>query len=896
MSETPALEPNHGPGGSAAPGGAVQSPPSAAPESAPSQQPSPSPPALLQSASARWLTPLAFLVALVSLAGLVTASGIWDPHELGVADLSRRIALNLLGAEGLALEGADNRVPILSELGRGELPFTSVALGFRLFGLREWAGRLPLALWGLVGVIALYQLLRRLVDGRTGAFAVLVLATMPLYFVQARTMLGDIVTMAGSALAVAGLGVALFQTGAGAGARSVGLLLGAVGLLAGFGSRGLLIGTLVPSLGLTLGWLVWRTVLPSASDRFSTWTGCAVLAVSALALGLGVHGLSFALAQPGEYSMLLGTAIDKQRKLPTFDSIVLQLGHGLFPWSALLPVALGRLFTGQLREQAPAELGLRIALVLVATVGFGVHGLLAPLLGNVPFGPVAVLAGAVALAFRDLERDAPPSRSAAMAVVCFAVLLYLDFKNFPDKGLTAFVVPDAKFPESFQDPSLRYVQVSLVLFAAACFAGLFERSPSEPEAAAPRPDPYRRWVTLLRSAHGGNLAFLLGVVGACWAAVAVLRALSDWFFQWRYFEQMPSLWRGAVDWGWLLPLLVVVAPLAVYAARDAVRLLCADGLGLQSCAAVVPRLREPVARLYAAMPRLRRTRISRSALGVIGGAAAGAVLSFGYYPALAAQVSPREVFEAYSAMARPGEPLGLLGMGSGVASYYAGRDVPTFQNTTQAFKWLVAGEERRWLLIREADLPQMNSAFRSRSEPRRNLPVLNADTSEILLVSNQLGAGEPNRNPLEGIVRTQPPAPSRRLDANLGRQLEVLGWDVLDSAGRSVDAVVPGRPYQFLIHYRVQSSISGNWETFIHIDGYQRRYNGDHATIQGKYPFHLWRPGDFITDSHTFTLEPNFSPGLYSVFFGLFIGDRRLEVVRGDHHENRVRAGALRVR
>ncbi len=40
-----------------------------------------------------------------ALLGPVAAAGIWDPHELTVAELGRRIALHLYGAEGLALDG-----------------------------------------------------------------------------------------------------------------------------------------------------------------------------------------------------------------------------------------------------------------------------------------------------------------------------------------------------------------------------------------------------------------------------------------------------------------------------------------------------------------------------------------------------------------------------------------------------------------------------------------------------------------------------------------------------------------------------------------------------------------------------------------------------------------------
>ncbi|MDB5219022.1 MAG: hypothetical protein JWO86_6949, partial [Myxococcaceae bacterium] len=151
----------------------------------------------------KWV-PLAIAAALPILLFFVlpplTRAGLWDPHELNVADLARRIALNLHGAADLALEGADNSLPHMNDLGRPQLPFTSIALGFKTFGLHEWAGRGPLALWGVLGVLATYGWVSRLVDRRAGLFAAVALTTMPLYFVQSRTMLGDIVMMSAFAM------------------------------------------------------------------------------------------------------------------------------------------------------------------------------------------------------------------------------------------------------------------------------------------------------------------------------------------------------------------------------------------------------------------------------------------------------------------------------------------------------------------------------------------------------------------------------------------------------------------------------------------------------------------------------------------------------------------------
>ena len=237
----------------------------------------------------------------------------------------------------------------------------------------------------------------------------------------------------------------------------------------------------------------------------------------------------------------------------------------------------------------------------------------------------------------------------------------------------------------------------------------------------------------------------------------------------------------------------------------------------------------------------------------------------------------------------------MLGAGAASATYYAGRNVPTFDTPAHAFDWLVSNPDRRWLVIRETDLATLNSLYRARAQPPRNLPVLDRSSSEIVLVSNRLD-GAKNQNPLAPYVLEQAPAPQHPLNANLGDKLDVLGWDTLDADDHPVDAVEPGRRYVFVIHYRVVQPLNGSWETFIHVDGFQRRFNGDHPTLAGKYPFNLWRVGDFIADRSEFTLEPNFGAGQYRVYFGLYSGNRRLEVRRGQAVENRLEAGFLNVR
>lgn len=814
-------------------------------------------------AGRRALPLVAFGVALASFFGLLARSGIWEPHELKVADLSRRIAVGLFGAANLAGSG-ENVVPTASELGRGELPFTTIALGLKLFGLSEWAGRLPMAIWGLAGAVATFWLVARLVDRVAASFAVVVLATMPLYFLQARTILGDVVAMSGLAIATAGLAVAVFDSRPSPVLRLGAWLVGGGGMAAAYGARGVLVGVAVPALAVGLAWLVRRDA--ARRDRIADVLGGLSLALGVAAAFIGVRAVLG--AEDRQFLRVLGATIERRRTVQTHDAIIHQLGHALFPWSAFLPFALGRLLRAPLvKDDAfERESSARVVIVIVASLCLGVYTALAPLTGVLPYGGVFALAAAAALFFRDLERGAPASRSIGLGVLSLLVLFYTDYKNFPEKGLSAFVVEDAKFPDSFKDLAKLVLQLGLVGAGGLFFLFLFERDLGQRTFVKRE---YLVWPRTLRSLSKGNVLFaLIGLEGAL-VVLAVTLAVSDRHFHFPFVETMALPMRLVSRFGFMALPAFLVSPFAALAVRDAARVV------------------------------LRKAKITRGTAALLSLALFGAAMSFVYYPALARQISPKEVFESYQRLARPGEQLGMMATGgaSGSARYYARGDVRVFTSTSEAFNWLTGTDDaRRFLIARSNDIGQLNSQYRGRKKPAQNLPVLDARSSEILLVSNRLLPGEKNENPFAKWLLDSRPAPDRAIDVDFNGQLHAFGWAVTDKEGRPVKWVRAGKPYQFRFYYEVTKPITGEWQTFIHVDGYQRRYNGDHDTLEGKYAFHLWKQGDFVVDIHPFELEPNFTAGTYTVFFGLFRGDQRLEVKRGGGNDNRVNAGPLEVR
>jgi len=299
-----------------------------------------------------------------------------------------------------------------------------------------------------------------------------------------------------------------------------------------------------------------------------------------------------------------------------------------------------------------------------------------------------------------------------------------------------------------------------------------------------------------------------------------------------------------------------------------------------------------------ALSRLSLTRASSIALG---GAVAGFVLCFFYYPALANQLSPKEVFESYRS-ACPGAPLGLLGVGGRTAAYYAGGQQTSLGDAKSAYDWMTAGGsgERRCLAMKSDELPKLEQLWRQNGHPGTNVPILDARSSQILLAASSLAPGQSNENPFSSFLLESEPQPQRPLDVNLDDKLHVIGTDLVDDRNRRMEGVIPGRTYHLRVYYRVTAPVGMEWpNAFLHVDGSGRRHGGDHKPLGGRYPMTLWLPGDVIADDYELKLEPNFTPGNYTVYFGLANGDKctdRLAVKSGPSDGcNRVNAGPLRV-
>jgi hypothetical protein len=521
-------------------------------------------------------------------------------------------------------------------------------------------------------------------------------------------------------------------------------------------------------------------------------------------------------------------------------------------------------------------------------VAYGAFALLAPKSGTLPFSAPALLAGAAGLAVLDFERGAPHSRTVALGTTVLGTVLFADIYREPEKALAAFVVDKPQFPKTFETGTeglpgflaaflqqrlglgigqvlMIIVWLAFVVLTAAAWA---ETQPSERTRSLPAwtqgmVGTYRDGTAELGRIWNGNLVFGMVVIEAALVGLGAMIFIGR-RVGWAPVDKLPKNFADlGVNMWWVLPAVLAVLPSATFAARDAFR-------GV-----------------------VEQTGLSRASFTLVAALISGGTLSFGYYPGVAAQLSPKEGFESYARLAHRGEPLGLLGVRSRAAAYYGGGEAPSFTDAAQAFAWLNEHpQERRWLLLKADDLARMNSLYRTQTG--KNLPILDGRSSQILLASNQLG-DHPNESWLAPLVLDDPPHPEHPLEVVFEDQLATIGWEVTDKRGNLQKTVVPATKYHLRVYYKVLKPVTGSWKAFVHIDGFQRRFNGDHNVLDGKYAMNLWRPGDVVVDDFEFQLEPNFTPGGYTLYFGFFAGDTRFKVTKGQNHDNRAIAGVLDV-
>jgi hypothetical protein len=783
-----------------------------------------------QPSNHRLFRALCALVAIALAASLLlrlSAYGIWDPWELSVADAARKLG------EGTA-----------TNLEQRSFALRLVQASFGIFGTREWAGRLPIALSGLALLVAVGLWVRRYAGNRAAIYAALVLGTTPLFLLNSRGMVGAAPAFLASALVTIGASNAVFP-GLTLAKRSyepwLWLLLAAVGALLGTITSGALLTTL-PALAavsctvLLTGALLDREL--ARERRVAAWLTIA----ATLAVGLLVTRTIF--AHGAEYSVWTGGA-PLDPAVPTFERVIAHLFHGLAPWSAAAPVAIAALLWRAPTQ--PSGTPLRVVCALWAAFALGAATVFLSAYGVAPYPAPAAITVAIALWLSDLEDRSDSFWFELVVVLLMLGLLIRDFALYPASPYDGLELVNATAPDKF-NPKLDW---SLVLGAFGVALVL----------------------SCIATPTRGALDFK-----------APYRGLRDtWKLSWGHR-------------GWLICFALLWIALIVFGAISVIQ---PPGVRLTSIVRRVGRVAGAVALLapvalaatqwlYHESRRLSRV---RNVPLVIAALAAGLYTSQIFLPKLSAHFSPREVFDVLETLASDDEPLAQFQVPGRAAAYYVQRDVRDLTTEADLVNYL-AEPGRRWALLPTERLADVDVAFRRRTN--RHLYLPSVENARVSLVASEPVKGRADRNPLALYVLKTPKPVQHPLNVNFEGKIELIGYD-LELPQK--DFVGPGQTFIVAWVYRALQSNLGAYQAFLHVDAEGQRINGDHDPVDGMYPVRLWTEGDVIVDRQRVSVPATNPPGTYTMYTGFFRGDSRLKISSGPNDgTDRVNAGTIQIR
>jgi hypothetical protein len=433
----------------------------------------------------------ALLFALVICLPRLGTFGFWDPWELKLADQAREMAR----AGSLFDPTVGGKYPATPPL-----DMFLAALGIKLFGASELAARLPLALMAVGALMAVYWAGAGLFRKRAALLGTLALGTMTMFVFEARSLTSDVPLMGGLALSMAGLG--RFAWPASGKRRAGDLLAGLAGLGVGYLAGGALPGVALPVLSLVAAVLVGWNLVPVESgveDGTANLAAAgigpdvpagvpfgagalkpgarafpifAVLALGALVLLI----LSMTGIVSGHYSKLLGGIPRSGAPAHTFETLVRELGFGMFPWSAIAVFALARPLIRLDGDGAPTNARLafgQLFMFLFAGLGFALSTYRLIIFGEaraICLAPIGLAVGVLLDEALEGQRAEPV---AGLLMATGTMVVARDFFLAPEELASTQLYEKVKWPSVVSIGNL--VLLIGFLTAMGVYAGLAAR-------------------------------------------------------------------------------------------------------------------------------------------------------------------------------------------------------------------------------------------------------------------------------------------------------------------------------------------------------------------------------------------------------------------------------------
>ena len=808
------------------------------------------------------------LVAVVLLMWLTTPwLGVWEPWEADQATV-----VDLVKEDQTWLQV---RLPVKGDEFRhvAELPFGfwPVLVSTTVLGTSEMALRLPGLVLGLAVVLLLFGSTRKFYGRLAAWLAVRGLLTMPLFTYHARLALGAGVSTAFIALAsLAFLRAATEQVGGGW--MWFGwVCTAAAGLCGG-----------VPALvtPLLVGASVAYTRSLSEPDGPSAWLR--VFDPLAMGLALGVVALGWWRASiympesAGLEHLLLWTdplgGAGSAAKRPSFDTFVHQIGFGLFPLGALVPLAFADLLWHPERDdENPLARWAPPAMAAWFAAAF-----LGPALGA-PYSHLALFTGAPVVAmvvgtYLARALRSPPQPLLAVAAVVLIALLDSNMKH--ETHFLADAMVGAKvdaFPPKLGGWGVaRLLDMGLLGVILLYQGGVrnFLANAAGLLYPADRPKLLSLWRVV-------GAAVLTGLV------IAIFRdGLEDLLAQ-RFWARMKVGARQAI----LVGSLAVVSYIVLYFAwrRWVSRLTSRPPMELSGRAAV---------RAAASLESLLEWRPLRGFAIVLVLLGWGLFQNVWVAHALTQNFSQKGLTKAWSSRAKAGEDLYKYKVDAKNSTFYT-RELEALKS--KRFVEMAKGQDRFFAIVPRDQLARINTEFRKATT--RTLPVLDDRSFRFLLVSNHLGPDDDDRNPITRALVSEVPGDAHKSkiifrERKDGKDaVELLGWKMVP------EFPAPGSPLRIILYWKVLKDMRTNWKIFVHLDAAGQRIHGDHDPVEGLYPTSDWTKGDLIADEHRVVVKRTISRARFTFYVGLYRGSTRMQIHKGrKDNDNRANLGTVRVK
>jgi hypothetical protein len=274
-------------------------------------------------------------------------------------------------------------------------------------------------------------------------------------------------------------------------------------------------------------------------------------------------------------------------------------------------------------------------------------------------------------------------------------------------------------------------------------------------------------------------------------------------------------------------------------------------------------------------------------------------------PRMSTKLSSKATFGVYHELREEGNILGIVGKASSGAKFYARGAFEALRGRSELVKFLQR-PERVFASVKAAELCPIH---KEANKQDFDYYVVDDSNAERVILSNRMWNDDVpvprkldslmrdylDRNPLwRYIVRQKPQGIQHPLKVNYDDKLELIGIDVPSKIDR-------GDHFDVTLYYHVLKPMTRNWQVFVHFDGGDVRFQGDHYPVKKRCGTNYWQPGDYIID--TFTVESSdmgIAKRNYKIWTGLFVGSsgnwENMKVVSPKpDNNNRVQVGSLRM-